>query len=116
MDKLTLDRHRRRLRSRMPLVGGLLRRWSARVLLADGSAGALLVLADVLKDSPDPQVAETIRVGLKQIVAQEGRCVLWDRWAATREDTLPELFRAWNEVPKEPQRVRVLCALLLDRL
>src|SRR5207244_6730951 len=102
-----------RLRSRVPLVGAPLRRWSARVLLAVGLAGALRVLADVLKDSPDPQIATLIRDGLKQVVAQEGRRILWDRWAVTREDTLPELFRIWNEVPKEPRQVRVLCALLL---
>lgn len=66
MDAKRADTYRRRLYSRAPLLGGLLRRRAASTLAQDGSDEAVEVLAEAILNSSDSRVREIALQGLLQ--------------------------------------------------
>jgi WD40 repeat protein len=110
MDAAGLDLLARRLRSRLPLVGGWLRRGALRRLVADGSPAAAAVIAEALVDADDP----ALRDALAANPTLSWRDAVAEVWARRRDDRLAGLIRAWGHLATSGP-ARVFTALLLGR-
>jgi WD40 repeat protein len=110
MDAAGLDLLARRLRSRLPLVGGWLRRGALRRLVADGSPAAAAVIAEALADADDA----SLRDALAANPSPSWRDAVAEVWARRRDDRLAGLIRAWGHVATSGP-ARVFTALLLGR-
>jgi hypothetical protein len=79
MDRETIEKLGRRLESRMPLVGGMLRRSACRKLAEDSSSAAVPHLVKAL-DSEDETVRDAAQSALRSLVdpgAVDALCGIW---------------------------------------
>jgi HEAT repeat protein len=111
MHATRLEKYRRRLYSRIPLLGGWLRRRAARALAEDSSPAAVEALAWAVVRSRDEQVRGIALETLHRIAnpaAVDAFCFVW---AATHNPTLTALLLQYRWVAQAPVEVRVLSAL-----
>ncbi|MBI3946288.1 MAG: hypothetical protein HY321_10245 [Armatimonadetes bacterium] len=115
MDPATLRRCRGRLTSRLPLLGGWIRRRAARALAADGSAGAAEALAEAVARTDDARVRSVALDFLGRTDCQACVDAACGVWAATRHPNLAALITIHGWVADAPLGVRVLTALAVGR-
>jgi HEAT repeat protein len=109
-------RLRRQLYSRMPLIGGWLRRRAARALERDGSPGAVWTLAEALARSDDERVRAIALDSIHNIDTEPQIDALCAAWAETRHPDLTALLTERGWVASAPEDVRVLSALKTKQL
>src|SRR5918912_3510625 len=107
------ERWRRRLASRVPLLGGILRRRALRALAAEASPPAAQVLAEALVGCGDDGCRSLLLEALSRLADPASRDAVCGVWAATRHPALAGLVTAWGRVADAPAPVRVLTALRL---
>src|SRR5213079_370640 len=98
MNPRRLNWHRWWLHNRIPLVGGWLRRRSARILAADDSPGAIHLLAAAVSDpASDPAVRTAALDAFGRLESPPGIDAFCLEWAATRDPDLTRLLteRGW---------------------
>src|SRR5947209_5726603 len=115
MDPRTLEKYRRRLFHRWPLVGGWLQRRAARALAADGSPAAVQALAEALAHSTDPPGRALARETLARLDSQAAVDGIAFAWAVSRHPDLQNLLLRRGVLPSGPPEVRLLAALKLGR-
>jgi hypothetical protein len=122
MDAKQLGKYRRRLYSRVPLIGGWLRKRAAQALARDGSPGAVRALAEaVAQIGADIRIddEEVHRIGLaalRQITDRRAIDAACDVWAATRHADLTALLIDHQWVASTPPEVKVLAALKVGQV
>ena len=114
MDTSELRKAAARLESRVPLVGGAVRRAAARKLAEDSGPAAVPILAGALS-SFDPQVVELAGAALRSLKSQPAIDALCGLWAKARDARLGDLVAQCGYVASQPLDVRVLSALKADR-
>src|SRR4051794_29707888 len=108
-----LERSRKRLNNRWPLIGGWLRRRAARALVAQGSPEALLILARALAGHFDPDVRQIARGLFEQRADTPAIDALAQAWFEARGPDLAYLLGQHGSLPTGPPEVRALVALKL---
>jgi hypothetical protein len=116
MNAKQLEKHRNRLYSRMPLLGGWLRRSAAETLARDGSPGAVRALAEAVARSDDEQVRGIALDMIRRADGQPRIDAVCAAWAETRHPELTALLAEHGWTASAPADVRVLSALKLKRL
>lgn len=111
-----LERFRRRLYSRVPLIGGWLRQRAAEALARDGSSGAMRALAKALARSDDEGVRGIALQTLRELTGWRGISAACGVWADTRHPSLTALLTEREWVASTPPEVKVLTALKVGRL
>ncbi len=109
----------RRLESRLPLVGGLIRRNAAAALIADGSPEAVAALARAGAQSPDAKLREMARAFVSQVDTLEAVDAVCRVWYELRHPALDALLVQKQWIAGGPPEVRALSILkvgLLDPL
>jgi len=111
-----LRRHLKLLCCRIPLIGGWLRRRSARILARDGSPVAIRALAEAVAGNDDARVRAIALAAISKPMEQ--RCVddVCAVWASTRNSDLAELLMTLQWIAVYPIGVKVLSALLTGRV
>lgn len=116
MDAKQLQKQERRLYSKVPLIGGLLRRRAAGTLARDRSAKAIKVLAQAITRSDDERVRAIALAALRGGESQaciDAACAVW---VDTRHPDLAALLGEQEWVASKPVSVRVFSALQVGRL
>jgi len=104
------------LYNRVPLIGGWMRRYAARALVAEGSPVAVGALAGAVARSEDRRVRAIALEAIGQITKPsciDAVCVVW---AATRQPDLAALIAERQWVASAPIEIKTLSALLAKRL
>ncbi len=96
----------------MPLLGGWLRRRSARALAKDGSPQAVRALAEAVVRSDDDRVKAIALAAVSGPMKAGGVDEVCAVWAATRNADLAALLTTREWVANDPADVKVLSALL----
>jgi WD40 repeat protein len=109
-----LARWGRQLESRLPLLGGWLRRRALGALAAERSPEAARTLAEGVLRCKDPTFQQQLSEALRQVENTQAREEVCAAWEHTRHPVLAELVTQWRHVAAGPVRVRVLTAVLLD--
>ncbi|HKQ72792.1 MAG TPA: hypothetical protein VJ810_03625 [Blastocatellia bacterium] len=112
----SLQTHLKLLYCQIPLLGGWLRRRSARVLARDGAPEAIRALAEAVVGNDDNRVREIALAAISEPMEQ--RCVdaVCAVWATTRNSDLAALLTTRQWIAVNPIEVKVLSALLTGRL
>lgn len=109
----------RRLDTRIPLVGGLVRRQAATALIEDGSPEAVTVLARASVQSADVKIREMAYSFVSRVDTLYGVDAVCQVWYELRHPTLDALLLQKQWIASSPLEVRVLSSLkvgLLDPL
>jgi hypothetical protein len=115
-DNWEVNRLRRRLYSRTPLIGSWQRRQAARTLAADDSTAAVRVLAEALTKSDDENVRAIALESLQQLDDWRAISAVCEVWAETRHPRLTTLLLKKEWIASIPPRVKVLSALKQGQL
>ena len=115
MNANILKWHKRLLRNSLPLIGGWLRRKTARVLARDGSPEAIGALTEAVAGQ-DLEVHSIALDAIRQVSDQSGINAVCSVWASTRETEISELIAERKWVADAPAYVKVLSALRADVL
>lgn len=115
MAKSEVEKYARRLHSRLPLIGGMLRRSACRRLAEDGSAAAVPHLVQAL-DSDDEQICQIAEEALRSLTAFRAVDALCALWVNSRDGRLGDIVRECRYVATQPVTVRVLSALQAGQL
>jgi WD40 repeat protein len=116
MDARRLERLRRRLNNRWPLIGWWLRRRAVRALAAEPSPEVLTLLAATVATHFDEAVRRIAREELSRREPPADVGPVASTWAATRHPDLIFLLGQWGQVPAGPPGVRIPLALKLGRI
>jgi hypothetical protein len=116
MDRQRIERYQRQLYSRVPVVGGWLRRRAAETLARDGSPAAVRVLAEAVVHSDDVQVRSIALAALRQLTHRRAISAACSVWVTTRHTDLTALLTEREWVASTPPEVKVLTALKVERL
>lgn len=116
MTAAQLEKYRRRLKSRTPLIGGWLRRNAARALARDRDPRAVRLLAEELLVNTDQPMRDMILKLLGDVNRQGGIDQICEVWSHTRDPGLESMIVARGWVASEPIAVRVLSALACGRV
>src|SRR5262245_54170008 len=111
MEARELAKYQRGLHSRMPLIGGWLRRGAARRLAEEGSAGAVRALADAVARTPDARLREQALTALRQVEQQACVDACCGIWLMTRHADLERLLIEKRWVATGQPAYRVYSAL-----
>ncbi|MBN1954047.1 MAG: hypothetical protein JW900_03250 [Anaerolineae bacterium] len=115
MNRRQVQKYRRRLYSRTPLLGGWLRRRAAETLARDRSQPAIEVLAEALTRSGDERVSAIALEAIRRIDRQAGVDAVCQVWADTRHPRLAALIVEHGWIATAPAKARVLSALRVGR-
>ncbi len=115
MTRDELDRLRRQLRSRLPLLGKGIRRTACQRLAADGSAAAVPLLVEALGVG-DQEVQSIADGALRSLEDQGAVDAMCAQWVGGRDPWLRTLVTECGYVASQPPEVRVLSALQADQL
>ena len=115
MEARQLERLQRRLDSRLPLLGGWLRRRALRALAADSSPDTTRALLDAWRRSTDDAWGDCLLAAIRAFELSSCRDVVASAWAESRSPALLDLLTVWGHVAQGPPAVRVLTALQLGR-
>ena len=116
MNAKRLGKYQRQLYSRMPLIGGWLRRRAAQTLAQDSSPEAVRALAEAVTRSNDERVRGIALERIRHIDTQPCINAVCAVWAATRHPDLTALLTERGWVASAPPDVKVLSALKTKRL
>ncbi|MBN2005065.1 MAG: hypothetical protein JXA21_17025 [Anaerolineae bacterium] len=111
-----IARLERRLSSRIPLAGGLIRRQAVTALMENGSPEAVAVLARASVESADTTVRERARAFVSQLGDHRSVNVVCQVWYELRHPALDALLVQNNWVASHPVEVRVFSALKVGAL
>jgi WD40 repeat protein len=110
-----LDTLQRRLYTRLPVIGGWLRKRAVRALASNGSPGAIQALAEAVTRSDDRAVRAIALEALRQVNTQPRVDAAVAVWVATRHPDLAALLVQYGWVAHAPEHARVLSALKSGR-
>src|SRR5947208_1866628 len=116
MNRKQLQACRRRLTTRLPLIGGLLRRQAVHALARDNSVEAVRLLAEAVGCSDDAVVRALAADALRRLTNPRHREAVGAVWLETRDANLGGLLAECGWLSQAPVRVQVLLALKGDRL
>jgi WD40 repeat protein len=105
----------RRIYNNFPLIGWLLRRWTAKRLARDGSGEAITILADAITRSRDQVVKDIAFPVLKQLKSQDAINGFCRIWVETRHKDLTSILKNRRYIGTEP-KLKVLSALKVGSL
>ncbi|MBI3800389.1 MAG: HEAT repeat domain-containing protein [Deltaproteobacteria bacterium] len=114
MERRQLERSKKRLENRWPLVGTWMRRSAVRQLAEDSSAEAVPLLVEALRDS-DEQVRATADTALRNLKKRDAIDALCALWVTQRTAVLRAIIRERGYIASQPAKVRVLLSLLINR-
>lgn len=115
MNRQQLERCRRLLYTRLPLVGGLLRRRAAQALVRDNSLEAVRLLTEAVTRSDDGAVRALAADALRRLTNPRHREAVGAAWLETRHAGLASLLAVCPWRGEAPLRVQVYHALQQDR-
>jgi tetratricopeptide (TPR) repeat protein len=104
-----------RIYNNFPLIGWILRRWTAKRLANDNSGEAVAILAEAVTRSKDQVVKEIAFSVLKQLKSQESVDAFCRVWEETRHKDLTSILKNRRYISTEP-RLLVLSALKVGAL
>ncbi len=115
MNRKQLQRCRQRLCSRLPLVGGWLRRQAVQALAAASSVEAVRLLAEAVERSDDPRVRTLAAQALRRLTNPRHVEAACEVWLETRGPQLGALLGAGQWLTQAPLRAQVFHALKYGR-
>jgi hypothetical protein len=115
MERQQLEQCEKRLHNHWLLVGPWMRRRAVRQLAADSSAKAVPLLVEALADA-DEQVRVTADAALRGLTDRDAIDTLCALWVDRRDARLRAILHERSYMARQPVRVRVLSALLVNHL
>ncbi|MCI0464091.1 MAG: hypothetical protein L0Z62_44730 [Gemmataceae bacterium] len=115
MNRKQLQRCRQRLYSRLPLVGGWLRRQAVGALAGESSIEAVRLLAEAVERGDDPRVRELAAQALRRLTNPRHVEAACDVWLQTRGPELGRVPGAGKWLTQAPLRAQVFHALKYGR-
>src|SRR5690348_9025963 len=116
MDARQRTKLEHQLRSRLPLIGGWLRRRAARRLAAERSPEATRALAEVIAESSDPALHSIAVQALRRVDRPAAVNAVCGVWHGTRHPDLTALILEKQWLATAPASVKVSTALKQGRL
>ena len=105
----------RRIYNNFPLIGWLLRRWTAKRLAKDGSGEAIAILAEAITRSRDQVVKDIAFPVLKQLKSQDAINGFCRIWVETRHKDLTSILKSRRYIGTE-SKLKVLSSLKVSSL